>query len=692
MKQTFSLTDGMGIWLFVFLQFFYPPSNSINTEFSSFSELYFKKLTHMRGYEFSIPLVYHFDISENDVLFDRVKGQWDDVDRLALMYNVSLSLNFKDNFDMIKKLKSALIDDFRPTPTKIYRKKRGTEEALNSIRDFFGDILVTCCRVLTYRDGRNFLENEESLKKGYEDLKNALVDEHKNLLQFKETFDYFKEAMKLEHQSFLINFNQIMVWIKDTEIEKNQQEVILKINHGCKIIQMYLNGIFIEVMRLSHILQSCKNHVISSAIISTGELQTEIRKLEITFAKLGYQLVLDSADIDDNFHADLLNCNIFGNTLELEIKVPVKRLDFNFDIFEVTSIPFQNLNNEICTLDIPTKILIVDEKNKFYKSLSGEKLELCNPKEHFCHVPQIRTLNKFESCAEAVFRKNSFNEIASKCKFSCFKAFENEIVSVQLAEDLFAINNHNKLLAIDTFTRGKVRLELNATKPGTLLLTAPCQYEVINVNDFGETNIVIPSGIPCIKNFTEKILFKKVLPYLWLNVSQISNESDFKIREIRNLSLKSLNTNWSQSLMTLNPLESIENFEKRFRNMEIKIPTLGSQSTFTLLNMFYFIWLSLLSLCMFAILFIFYKLRWENKGENIYDEIKNMITRKVDEQIVTKKVIEPLRKEISYETELTNAPKTTKRVILNVPTTDQDPEATSSKMRKLEIGHVPTKI
>lgn len=128
--------------------------------------IYFKELKYMRLYESSAPIVYQATLPNGNEVIPSIEEALNFTEIYKAANNWTSDIHIRQNYEAIKLLYESLIRDFKPIQWKIVRK-RSISDGINSIRDFLKDILVACCRVLTYRDRRNFLENEVSLAKQY---------------------------------------------------------------------------------------------------------------------------------------------------------------------------------------------------------------------------------------------------------------------------------------------------------------------------------------------------------------------------------------------------------------------------------------------------------------------------------------------------------------------------------------------
>ena len=72
---------------------------------------------------------------------------------------------------------------------------------------------------------------------------------------------------------------------------------------------------------------------------------------------------------------------------------------------------------------------------------------------------------------------------------------------------------------------------------------------------------------------------------------------------MKNLNLTKFNPDWNISHYLSNEIEPTENLTKRLKSLEISIPELGYQETFSLIHLIIIVWLSLLTLISALILY-----------------------------------------------------------------------------------------
>lgn len=586
------------------------------------SGVYFKELVYMRPYESSAPLVYVTNLPDANEILPILNQAMTYIESFKTLKNFSGSLTMKSNYDTVKSLYNAIIRDFKPTPLKMYRK-RGISDAVNSVRDFFGDILVTCCRVLTYRDGRNFLENEQSLASQYSVLKDSVLHDHKVLFQIKDATNSVTKQF-LKHTSDLdIILKNVSQNIHEIRNRQRTLEDLEKMNEIFHLTHIYFNSLILELTKLNTILQSCKNHIIPSIFITPEHLQNDIADLQQKLISLNLEVVMPPEDIDDYFHANLLNCIIHEHSLELEIKVPLKKLKHDYKAFSVVSLPFKSSNNKICSIDLESKLLIAEINRKIVIPLSSYDADYCNLQDHFCGIPQYRLKNKYELCLANLFENRPQHEIKNSCKFVCSENdFEAKII--QLQEEMYVVSNFETLLAIDGVNHKTQKIDANSTIPGAVLLHVPCHFEIVNLKTSGLSKTIISTSIPCYHNIKNELKITHTLPFSWIK-SENLNISDFVDIPLRNMQLT--NISWNQSFIEIDELEPLDVLEKKLKNIELKIPNLDSQETFSLIHLLMILWLISLTLIILLLGYIFVKIECSKAKQIVQTLDETFISR-----------------------------------------------------------------
>ena len=467
-------------------------------------EIYFRRISNLKTYDFIIPIVYVVPIRDSNQLFARSE------DLLDLIGNYTESTNNLAILRGYLNHRKDIITDFEFENSN-NRNKRSIMGATNAIRDFFGDVLVACCRVLTYRDGSKIVNNQKSLAEHYNVLKSAMIDDHKNLFRVNEIISDMNKNLaqqtKLIKQKFKSFEDALRDKVNINEFVNLENEI-----HHQDFFQNLINTIALEMMRLTQMFSACKAHKATQSILAKDKLIDDLTKLEISSWKINYELVIDIKNINEYYHLELLDCNMHGNVLEMELKVPIVRKNTKFEVYEIKQIPFF-WESKICHIQIENKLIISDSKNSILKSMTDSDLTACDINKKLCKIPQFRVINSFDSCITAIFREEPQSEIQTKCHFHCEMANPKEIVATQLSENSFAISNFQTLLAVNSLTGEKETAIFNKSFGGSYILSVPCTTEILNINDGGTTQTIVPMGIPCFNSELNQLSLAKIVPF-----------------------------------------------------------------------------------------------------------------------------------------------------------------------------------
>ena len=557
------------------------------------------------------------------------------------------------NFEHLLMTYDYTLKDFFQTPLQKLRKRdTSVMQIINSVRDTFGDLLVLCCRALTYRDGKNFFENEKTLEESYKNLKNNVIEDHKNLF---DTQHYLsKLAQSFEKQTNALNstFDLLFKEILNENKIATETNTLASSNKINLVMISYYLSINREMNRIFNMLNSCKEHRLSGIIIDHNELRKNIKLLREKVKNLNIEPVLDENDIDDYYHASLLNCHVYtdneeNHILESEIRIPMKTLNANYKIFQTISIPFKSNDNKICTIDSDTKFLIEDSTHHDLIQISKENSDNCNSNSPFCIIPKTRTNLENNNCISNLFKNpTKTTSMFQFCKYKCSDSENLKPVVIQLEEDTFSITMFYTIMTINIDTNEVKILKVNNSLPGTIILKVPCNYEVVHTNILGITDKIISSSVPCIANsdlFSIKISYSIPINFIANNSIKIekSNFSD-NINEENILKIDSFI--WDNTLNNIPQVVNSEDFEKRLKNITLMIPNLDSDNTFSFIHLVIITWQALITFIFAFLLYLHFC-----KG-NIF----NIFSKKLNIDEFTKRTFSPdyNEQEINYLKEL----------------------------------------
>ena len=146
-------------------------------------------------------------------------------------------------------------------------------------------------------------------------------------------------------------------------------------------------------------------------------------------------------------------------------------------------------------------------------------------------------------------------------------------------------------------------LSVNGSWPGTILITVPCHVELYHAKD---NHPLIPSGFPCPLDVTSQLSITHHLPLLWTKIAQLQINADlaqsFRFAKFD----EAYNDNWTFTIPHFQAISPENEFNKRLKDIEIKIPQFDHNSTYSFIHLVLIVWLGaltflfvLLGLCVF---------------------------------------------------------------------------------------------
>ena len=133
------------------------------------------------------------------------------------------------------------------------RSKRSVVGAANAVRDFFGDILVMCCRVMTYRDGKKIVNNQDSLATSYNVMKEAMIEDHKNLFRVNEVVNEMNTNLDKQTKEIKGKF-KIIAKSLENMVTKNDFDQIENEIHEQNFFQNVINTVSLETSKITNMM------------------------------------------------------------------------------------------------------------------------------------------------------------------------------------------------------------------------------------------------------------------------------------------------------------------------------------------------------------------------------------------------------------------------------------------------------
>lgn len=552
---------------------------------------YFEKYADILTYQQTIPMLYRYSLNlKSSEFFIREKFILPQ-ETCERNTNTCISSKILDTYrklfiDQIES-NNALIQDFSNLSNRLIIKR--DIPVIDPIRDFLGDWYAFCCRVLTYRDGQSLLSNQVSLDEKYRQLRKVVIEDHSSLLNISNNVEILSQNLEKfsskigeyidKHGEILkLNIENNIISIRKTEYDI--------------LIMSYYETYSLHSRKLAYILNSCKNHRLSSLLVPKEELIESLIKLKKLLIFENLELTVPIENILNYYHLELINCNIANDILEVEIKVPVKEINAKYIVYQYQPLMFKSHDDKICAWDQNPAIIVHNLFDNKIREITGSDTHYCNKDKPLCYLPDYRGSDKISSCAEALFLEKSYNDVLTHCAFKCERNNGNLIMK-QYDNNKFAIINAHELYMEDKSSKLRIKIEANLNAPGVTLLNVPCTIKILNLNKNNEIQLIIPTGFPCPKEGIKNITIEHHIPLLWTNF-------DFTVQnnlyDTFSLPLqKAYNMNWTKLIPNYTPIQSTDEISKRLSDVELEIPNLGYQGSHFTTHVIIMTWLTILT-------------------------------------------------------------------------------------------------
>lgn len=102
------------------------------------------------------------------------------------------------------------------------------------------------------------------------------------------------------------------------------------------------------------------------------------------------ELAIPDDNINLYFHTKTVICSTYEDTIEIEVKIPLRKKGGKFSLHQFVPITFKSHDNKLCSWEQEPAMVIFEEKEKTVKVASGNELDKCNTNDPICYVPQGR--------------------------------------------------------------------------------------------------------------------------------------------------------------------------------------------------------------------------------------------------------------------------------------------------------------
>jgi len=314
-------------------------------------------------------------------------------------------------------------------------------------------------------------------------------------------------------------------------------------------------------------------------------LMEELMNIKNKIKIEGWTLSIPINSPSSYYQHKISECIISDTKILIKIKVPLRRITPNYELFKFLSVP-QGVDGKTCTLLIDEIHLAISESGHILP-VSGDARRFCEVSaghgSNLCFLPRRPSQVTYSSnCAELIYHGASIKELFGVCAYRCLT--ESQPIITAVNHEVYIITNPQKNITIVCDDERILVPENHLNDPGSLEITLKCECEL-----FMNGRLIIPQNFPCSDSAHSKdVSVTHILPALWTKFT------DFRINpskaHLNALLLDTLNTSfnplWMNSVshldvtppapMSVPKLRKIESFNKESVG-------LGFFSTFLLL-------------------------------------------------------------------------------------------------------------
>jgi len=207
-------------------------------------------------------------------------------------------------------------------------------------------------------------------------------------------------------------------------------------------------------VRMSSVVEACKNNQIPSAILSPVLLRRELLILQGELLKHKHALSINPNSVSEYFARKICKCSINAKSglVTMVVNIPIKRLHQSLELFELVSIPFLQSEKTLCSLELENSNVVIDG-DKFPIVISGSALQTCGLGSSECKFHEYNFLgSKSDLCIDALIRGMKIGQLSKFCSYSCQEIHHVTPILQQLSDNTYAITNIVQPLTMTCFT------------------------------------------------------------------------------------------------------------------------------------------------------------------------------------------------------------------------------------------------
>lgn len=388
--------------------------------------------------------------------------------------------------------------------------------------NFMGDFMHYCCGVATTKELKPLFTNEQSLRNFDVQLQTQLKEAYAEIGDLTLNIsDYSRQVEATFAQVINVGMNLSKVIDRLQEQESVRANEVDQKLYGLLQVAAHSVARQVQTQQLIARLEltsQCREKKIPTIVVQPHILLNDLTKLTNLIKPDGYELVIPFSDITSYFKLDIADCVISDNTILVTVKIPIRKFNSNWKLYEVIGTPFA-WNNNTCVLQHETTYLAIN--HDVMMPIKGSALHDCQPHHNvLCYVPRYMSdVVSNSACVRKLFTGASIQELSSVCIFSCTPGSTPSVNRVD--DETYVVTHGTGSLQMQCRYHQSRNLSMpHEGMPGALEVKVPCDCQLSLGNQ-----VLVSVNYPCNTNATSIFSLIHVIPAAWSKLKSLNVNS-----------------------------------------------------------------------------------------------------------------------------------------------------------------------
>ncbi|KAL1490150.1 hypothetical protein ABEB36_012890 [Hypothenemus hampei] len=419
--------------------------------------------------------------------------------------------------------------------------------------DFIGEGFSWCCGLATDQKLKLVEEDEASVRRRLDTITETISSSLQSMTQDTAQFRRYEEQVRstfqeTERRLKFMGSHLRQIQQKAGKADQQFQGLGHTLIHN-DFSAFKHNIVIARLLRKQAILSACQDHKLPSSIVDPSVLKADLAKLTTTLYSSQQELAISVTDIFRYYKLPLAECSFTTSKLFILLKVPIRRTQKQWELFELVTVPFA-WYNQTCSIPHRPLYLAANKLTTFSapetRQISGMGLHQCKPyHDTLCHLSRFppEALEGPE-CAKILFTGGTITEISQHCPINCNPS--THMVISEVLEDTYVVTHPAGPLAIKCGTNRTV-LPSTYHHQGALKIRLQCSCHLESGNE-----VLIPSRFPCLSS-DYRSGYTHIIPGIWSNFrALVLTIHGHREPPVYANMAECLNTNWSMEIPHLN--------------------------------------------------------------------------------------------------------------------------------------------